>query len=152
MVLLIIAVVAGVSAVVAGAVSGGLEEPASPIPARALPDEPLTGKDVADLRFVQAFRGYRMDQVDVAMDRLAAEVDRLRALLPEGADEAAGFAGADGFGSGAAPVSGAALSRPTTDLADGTDGTAGPGEEVLDAEVMTAENATLPAGWPAGRD
>jgi DivIVA domain-containing protein len=81
MVLLTIAVVAGVAAVVAGVVSGGLGEPASPIPARALPTGPLTGQDVADLRFVQAFRGYRMDQVDAAMDSLASEVDRLRGQL-----------------------------------------------------------------------
>jgi DivIVA domain-containing protein len=83
MLLLTIAVVAGVAAVAAGVVSGGLGEPAAPIPARALPPPPLTGRDVADLRFVQAFRGYRMDQVDAAMDALAAELDRLRSLLPE---------------------------------------------------------------------
>jgi DivIVA domain-containing protein len=83
MLLLTIAVVAGVAAVAAGVVSGGLGDPAPPIPARALPEGPLTGPDVADLRFVQAFRGYRMDQVDAAMDALAVELDRLRALLPE---------------------------------------------------------------------
>jgi DivIVA domain-containing protein len=82
MVLLTIAVVAGAAAVAAGVVSGGLDEPATPIPERALPERPLTGNDVADLRFVQAFRGYRMDQVDAAMDRLAAEIDRLRRLAP----------------------------------------------------------------------
>ena len=81
MVLLTIAVVAGVAAVATGAVSGGLEEPATPIPPRALPDRALTGQDVAELRFVQAFRGYRMDQVDAAMDGLAGEIDRLRGLL-----------------------------------------------------------------------
>jgi DivIVA domain-containing protein len=85
MLLLTIAVVAGVAAVAAGVVSGGLGEPAAPIPARALPEPPLTGQDVADLRFVQAFRGYRMDQVDAAMDALAAELDRLHGLLPEAA-------------------------------------------------------------------
>ena len=85
MVLLTIAVVAGASAVVAGLVSGGLEDPAGSIPARALPPGPLTGQDVADLRFVQGLRGYRMDQVDAAMDRLAAEVERLRALVPNDA-------------------------------------------------------------------
>ena len=85
MVLLTIAVVAGVAAVASGLVSGGLDEPASPIPERALPEGPLTGQDVADLRFVQAFRGYRMDQVDAAMASLGAELDRLRALLPSDA-------------------------------------------------------------------
>jgi DivIVA domain-containing protein len=83
MVLLTILVVAGVAAVAGGLVRGGLEEPASPIPARALPGGPLSGKDVADLRFVQALRGYRMDQVDAAMDQLGAEVDRLQGLLAE---------------------------------------------------------------------
>jgi DivIVA domain-containing protein len=83
MVLLTIAVVAGVSAVATGMVSGGLAEPASSIPRRALPNGPLTGQDVADLRFVQGFRGYRMDQVDAAMDALGAELDRLRGLLDD---------------------------------------------------------------------
>jgi DivIVA domain-containing protein len=85
MVLLTVAVVAGVVAVVSGVVSGGLSEPEYQVPARALPVGPLTGQDVTDLRFVQALRGYRMDQVDAAMDQLAAEIDRLRALVP--ADE-----------------------------------------------------------------
>jgi DivIVA domain-containing protein len=85
MVLLTVAVVAGVSAVVAGVVTGGLNDPTPSIPQRALPSGPLTGQDVADLRFVPALRGYRMDQVDAAMDTLAAEIERLRGLLPEGA-------------------------------------------------------------------
>jgi DivIVA domain-containing protein len=36
---------------------------------------------VRGLRFQQAFRGYRMSEVDWALDRLAAEVDALRARL-----------------------------------------------------------------------
>ena len=83
MVLLTVAVVGGVVALVSGRLTGGLAEPEVQVPARALPPGPLTGRDVADLRFVQAFRGYRMDQVDAAMDALAAEIDRLRALVPE---------------------------------------------------------------------
>jgi DivIVA domain-containing protein len=90
MVLLTIAVVGGVAAVAAGAVSGGLGEPVSPIPARGLPEGPPTGQDVADLRFVRAFRGYRMDQVDAAMDGLAAEIERLRALSSEGSGRSEG--------------------------------------------------------------
>jgi DivIVA domain-containing protein len=82
MVLLTVAVVAGVVAVVSGVVSGGLSEPETQVPVRTLPAGPLTGQDVAGLRFVQALRGYRMDQVDAAMDRLGAEIDRLRALVP----------------------------------------------------------------------
>jgi DivIVA domain-containing protein len=83
MVLLTVAVVAGVVALVSGVVSGGLSEPEHQVPARALPVGPLTGRDVTELRFVQALRGYRMDQVDAAMDALGAEIDRLRALVPE---------------------------------------------------------------------
>jgi DivIVA domain-containing protein len=132
MVLLTIAVVAGVSAVVAGVVSGGLGEPAAPIPARALPDRPLTGQDIADLRFVQALRGYRMDQVDAAMDSLAAEVERLRRLLP--AETAAAERGAPS----------AAPAGSQTDLTAGTPGAS--------AEVLGSDGSDWPAGWPAGRD
>ena len=46
-----------------------------------LPARDLTGVDVRGLRFQLAFRGYRMSEVDWALDRLAAEVDGLRARL-----------------------------------------------------------------------
>ena len=82
MFLLVLAVVAAVAAVAAGRLPGGMPEPASTVPPVRLPDRPLTGADVDDLRFVQALRGYRMDQVDDALDRLAGEIERLRALLP----------------------------------------------------------------------
>ncbi|GLY28534.1 DivIVA domain-containing protein [Kineosporia sp. NBRC 101731] len=83
MVLLTLAVVAGVIAVATGVIRGGLDEPAQTVPARALPAEGVTGRDVASLRFVQGFRGYRMDQVDAALDTLAIEVDRLRAQVAQ---------------------------------------------------------------------
>ena len=46
-----------------------------------LPARDLTGTDLRELRFQQSFRGYRMSEVDWALDRLAAEVDALRARL-----------------------------------------------------------------------
>ncbi len=110
MVLLTIVVVAGVSAMVAGLVSGGLAEPTTPIPPRALPSGPLTGQDVVDLRFGQAFRGYRMDQVDAAMDSLAAEIERLRGLLPDGTAESPSST-ASSAASAAGPVPATELDR-----------------------------------------
>ena len=141
MVLLTIAVVAGVSAVVAGVVTGGLEEPASPIPPRALPTGPLTGQDVADLRFVQGFRGYRMDQVDAAMDGLAVELDRLRGLLAKA--EIDPDAASVVLPGAAVDPGTAAIAK--TNLVKDVKGTAATADE-----KDTSDN--LPAGWPAGRD
>lgn len=46
-----------------------------------LPDPPLTSSDVEGVRFSLALRGYRMDEVDAVLDRLAAELtDRDRRL------------------------------------------------------------------------
>ncbi|MFI7588511.1 DivIVA domain-containing protein [Spongisporangium articulatum] len=80
--LLTLGVVAAVVALATGFLSGGsLEEVPGTVPERALPPRPLTGQDVEAVRFVPALRGYRMDQVDAAMDRLGAEIDGLRARL-----------------------------------------------------------------------
>ena len=57
-----------------------------------LPDGPLRSDDVAALRFPLAVRGYRMAEVDAALERLADELavrDRLLADLAEQADERA---------------------------------------------------------------
>jgi len=59
-----------------------------------LPAQDLTGADVRSLRFQQTLRGYKVSEVDWALERLAGEVDVLRARLEraEGraADERAG--------------------------------------------------------------
>ena len=81
--LLALAVVAGVAAVAAGIVAGGLDDPTTTVPPRELPLGRPRGADVAALRFVPALRGYRMDQVDAAMDRLGEEIERLHAELDE---------------------------------------------------------------------
>lgn len=89
---LVLAVVAGLVFVLAAAVFGRGEElaPLAPdaTPTR-LPSREVSGADVRDLRFQQVVRGYRMTEVDWALDRLAGEVDRLRSDRHEMADRVA---------------------------------------------------------------
>jgi DivIVA domain-containing protein len=80
--LLVVAVVAAVVFVLAGLVFGRGEElaPLGPdaTPTR-LPADAVGGDDVRGLRFRQVLRGYRMGEVDWALDRLASELDRVTA-------------------------------------------------------------------------
>jgi DivIVA domain-containing protein len=46
-----------------------------------LPDHGMTADDVRKVRFAMALRGYRMGDVDWALERMADEVDRLRGKL-----------------------------------------------------------------------
>ena len=91
--LLVVVAVAAAVFGIAAAVFGRGEElaplPPGPTPAQ-LPAAEVTGDDVRALRFPQAVRGYRMADVDWALDRLATELDRavaerddLRARLGE---------------------------------------------------------------------
>lgn len=91
--LLVVVAVAAAVFGIAAAVFGRGEElaplPPGPTPS-ALPAGEATGDDVRALRFPQAVRGYRMADVDWALDRLADELDRavaerdeLRARLGE---------------------------------------------------------------------
>jgi len=47
-----------------------------------LPEQDISGEDVRDVRFSTAMRGYRVAEVDEVLERLAAEIDELRAQLP----------------------------------------------------------------------
>lgn len=49
----------------------GLVEPTPNLPPVLLPDRP-TASDIGRIRFSLGLRGYRMDQVDEVLDRLAA--------------------------------------------------------------------------------
>ncbi len=50
----------------------------------ALPDDrPMARQDVDGVRFAVGMRGYRMDEVDDVLDRLAAEVDQRDARIAE---------------------------------------------------------------------
>lgn len=74
--LLALAVLGAVAAVAAGLISGGMDDPASSVPVHELPAGPLSADQVRELRFSGALRGYRMDQVDQAMDRMQGELAR----------------------------------------------------------------------------
>ncbi|MGQ7297813.1 DivIVA domain-containing protein [Quadrisphaera sp. KR29] len=72
--LLAVAVVGVVVAVAAGRLPTGMPAPTSSSPHRPLPPRPLEPADLDALRFSVVPRGYRMDQVDAALDRLRAEL------------------------------------------------------------------------------
>lgn len=52
----------------------GLEEPFPDMERPYLPDGKVEPVDIDDVHFAVAFRGYRMDQVDSVLDRLAEEL------------------------------------------------------------------------------
>ena len=77
--LLVVAAVAAVLFGLAVVVFGRGEELAPLAPGATptrLPGGEIDGDDVRELRFQQAVRGYRMDEVDWVLDRLADELDR----------------------------------------------------------------------------
>ena len=47
-----------------------------------LPEHDLSGRDVREVRFSTAMRGYRAAEVDEVLERLAKEIDELRASKP----------------------------------------------------------------------
>ncbi|HEX5534746.1 MAG TPA: DivIVA domain-containing protein [Actinomycetales bacterium] len=71
LVLVALAVVAGVAAVALGHVRGGLDDPTHTRPYRPLPEGRLEPDDVDDVRFSLALRGYRMEEVDAVLTRLS---------------------------------------------------------------------------------
>lgn len=92
---IVIAVVLFAAAVVATGRGGGIPEFPPDRPGLGLPDDrPLTAADLDGLRFSLAVRGYRMAEVDAALDRLAdtllardAEIAALRAEMAAAAGE-----------------------------------------------------------------
>lgn len=62
--------------------AAGLAEPDPRLPPVLLPERPVAA-DIADLRFSVGFRGYRMDEVDVVLERLATALLERDAALAE---------------------------------------------------------------------
>ena len=84
--LIVMVAVAAVVFLLAALVFGRGEELA-PLPPGAsptrLPSDDITAEDVRELKFQQVFRGYKMSEVDWALQRLATEVETLRARVAE---------------------------------------------------------------------
>lgn len=78
--LLIAAVLFGIASLIFGR-----GEQLPPLPpattATELPASGVTGEDVAAVKFAQVLRGYKAAEVDWVLERLGAEIDRLRAEL-----------------------------------------------------------------------
>ncbi|MFD6857438.1 DivIVA domain-containing protein [Rhodococcus sp. NPDC060090] len=83
----LVIVVVGAALFFVATVVFGRGEALAPIPpgttATVLPASEVTGTDVRDLRFQQTLRGYKMGEVDWALDRLAREIDELRGRIEE---------------------------------------------------------------------
>ena len=81
--LVALAVLCAIALVAAGRgdamVDAGPDRPDLALPA----DRLITRADVDRLRFSVGFRGYRMDEVDVVLDRLALELEERDRLIDE---------------------------------------------------------------------
>jgi DivIVA domain-containing protein len=97
--LVVVAGVFGAIAWVAAGRGGGVADAYIDRPEVALPDSRQLGRgDIDAARFAVGWRGYRMDQVDQVLDRLAAEIEARDRLIAELSAARGGTA----FGEGAA--------------------------------------------------
>lgn len=83
LVLVLLAVLGGIAVVAAGRGDSLEQEAPDRAPYGALADGDIERDDVDRLRFSLAFRGYRMDEVDNVLDRLAGELVARDARIAE---------------------------------------------------------------------
>lgn len=81
--LLTLAVFGVTAALIAGVLDGRMPEPVGTVPPAVLPEGPVSAGALERLRFVPALRGYRMDQVDVVLDRVGGELAARDARISE---------------------------------------------------------------------
>jgi DivIVA domain-containing protein len=82
LVLVLAVVLVGLTvAAVLGRIDGSLAEPTTSLSYLPLPEGSLTHADLEAIRLDTGLRGYRMDQVDEVIGRLAQEIDGLQARL-----------------------------------------------------------------------
>lgn len=79
---ILVGLVLGVVATVAAGKVGFLP-PAETRLGATPPSGPLTSSDLRGVRFTLALRGYRMDEVDALLDRVAREWEEREASEPE---------------------------------------------------------------------
>jgi DivIVA domain-containing protein len=136
---LVVAAVFGAIAWVAAGRGGGLDDPRQDRPEPALADDrPLGREDIDGARFAVGWRGYRMDQVDRLLDRLAVEIehrDRLIADLTR--PEPSRF----GEGVGYEPVPRAQDATPGAAVTAVVQPGFGPGVDVASSEPEAADPA-----------
>jgi DivIVA domain-containing protein len=140
-VLLGILVLGGVAVVAAGR-GQGLTAAVPDRPDLSLPaDRPLDRSDVDRVRFSVGLRGYRMDEVDDVLDRLAMDLEARDARIAVLEQQATGAAPADaaaGTATAQAPVEPAAVQEATGEERSGEEQ---PGEQA--AEDVPAEDAAV---------
>jgi DivIVA domain-containing protein len=113
---IVLAVIGGVTAVAAGRVRGGLPEPTSTLPEIELPESAVATQDVDAVRFSVGFRGYRMDEVDAVLDRLGLEIGARDEQIRELQERLEGLDGAPSSGGPEAKAPGAATAQPPPDI------------------------------------
>ena len=69
----LIVLIIGAVVVVAGGEGAPLAREYGDDPDVVVPDGPIRGADLRDVRFNTAVRGYRVDEVDALLDRLGIE-------------------------------------------------------------------------------
>ncbi len=136
MLLAALGVIGVVAAVATGRVRGGLDEPTTSRPYRALPERALVASDVDAVRFSLGLRGYRMDEVDEVLGRLRDE-------LADRDVEIARFRQADG-GATARTIQRSEDGDGIPAAVDGTteDGTVGESGTVRDGSTVEGSTVT----------
>lgn len=77
LVLIVVLLIGLTTAAVLGKIGGFMADPTSSRSFAGIPDGPFSVDQMAHLRFDQALRGYRMDEVDEVIDALCARVREL---------------------------------------------------------------------------
>jgi DivIVA domain-containing protein len=81
LVLIVIVLIGLTVAAVMGKISGFMADPTSSQSFSAVPAAPFSADDMAQLRFDQALRGYRMDEVDEVIDALTGRLRELESQV-----------------------------------------------------------------------